>query len=176
MLTINPKSPACPCSSGRRTAGRQILNSLVKILSTFFGAGYLPFMPGTFASIIGIFLYYLIRGNSVTYLSLTLALMISGFLVSGRAEELFGKKDACCIVIDEIVGVLLCFMFIPYDIKLVIIAFILFRILDALKPFPAARLEEQYGSVGIMTDDIVAGLYTNLILQVALRLASFKIS
>lgn len=102
--------------------------------------------------------------------------MILGFLVAGRAEEIFNKKDARYIVIDEIVGMLLSLIFIPYDIKLVIIAFIIFRILDALKPYPAGSLENLKGSLGVMSDDIIAGLYTNIILQIVLRLASLKTS
>ena len=99
-----------------------------------------------------------------------------GFLLTGRAEKIFNKKDARCIVIDEVSGMLLSLIFIPYDVKLVIMAFVLFRILDTLKPFPSGRLERISGSMGIMSDDIVAGLYTNIILQVVLRLASFKTS
>lgn len=149
---------------------------IIKTLSTFFYIGYLPFIPGTFASIVGIFLFYLIKGNNFTYILFTLTLMILGFLVAGRAEEIFNKKDARYIVIDEIVGMLLSLIFIPYDIKLVIIAFIMFRILDALKPYPAGSLENLKGSLGVMSDDIIAGLYTNIILQIVLRLASLKTS
>lgn len=79
-------------------------------------------------------------------------------------------------MIDEVSGMLLSLIFLPYDIKLVIIAFILFRILDTLKPYPLGRLQNLAGSIGIMSDDIVAGLYTNIILQVVLRLVSFKAS
>jgi len=107
---------------------------------------------------------------------LTLTLIILGFLVSGRAEKIFNKKDARCIVIDEVSGMLLALIFIPYDIKLLILAFILFRILDTLKPYPAGRLENLPASIGIMGDDIVAGLYANVILQVVLRLISFRAS
>lgn len=71
---------------------------------------------------------------------------------------------------------LLGLVFIPYSLNLVIIAFVLFRILDTLKPFPAGRLERLPGSMGIMADDILAGIYTNIILQIVLRLTSFKIS
>lgn len=85
-------------------------------------------------------------------------------------------KDARYIVIDEVSGMLLSLLFIPYDIKLVIIAFILFRIFDSLKPFPVSRLEKLEGSLGIMSDDILAGLYTNLIVQVIFRAPSFNIS
>lgn len=110
------------------------------------------------------------------HIVLTLTLIIIGLLITGRAEEIFNKKDAGCIVIDEVSGMLLSLLFIPYDIRLVIIAFILFRILDTLKPYPSDRLQNLKGSWGVMSDDIVAGLYTNIILQVVLRLVSFKVS
>ncbi len=154
----------------------KIPNLIIKALSTFFYVGYLPFIPGTFGSIAGVFLFCFVRNNSFAHIILTLALIAVGFLVAGRAERLFNKKDPKCVVIDEVSGMLLSLIFIPFDVKLVIIAFILFRILDTLKPFPSGRLERLSGSMGIMADDIVAGLYTNIILQVVLRLVSFKAS
>jgi len=149
---------------------------VIKTLSTFFYVGYLPLIPGTFGSIAGVFLFYCVKDNSFMQILLTLTLIILGFLVSGRAEKIFNKKDARCIVIDEVSGMLLALIFIPYDIKLLILAFILFRILDTLKPYPAGRLENLPASIGIMGDDIVAGLYANVILQVVLRLISFRAS
>lgn len=153
-----------------------MLNFIIKILSTFFYVGYLPLIPGTFGSIAGVFLFYCVKDNNFIHILLTLTVIILGFLISGRAEKVFNKKDSRCIVIDEVSGTLLALIFIPYDIKLVILAFILFRILDTLKPYPAGRLENLPGSIGIMGDDIVAGLYTNIILQVVLRLISFRAS
>lgn len=154
----------------------RFLNLTIKTLSTFFYTGYLPFMPGTFASIVAVLLVCLVRNNNFMHLVLTLVFLTLGFLISGRAESLFKKKDASFIVIDEVAGVFLSFIFIPYDIRLIVIGFFLFRILDALKPYPAGSIQELRGSLGIMGDDIVAGLYTNIILQVVLRLASFNIS
>lgn len=149
---------------------------IIKTISTFFYVGYLPFIPGTFASIAAIFLFYFVKDNNFIYILLTLTLIALGFLLTGRAEKIFNKKDAGCIVIDEVSGMLLSLIFIPYDIKLVIMSFVLFRILDTLKPYPLDRLQNLTGSIGIMSDDIVAGLYTNIILQVVLRLVSFKVS
>lgn len=149
---------------------------IVKILSTFFYLGYLPVLPGTFASIVGIFLFYLIKDSIYIHTLLTLLFIITGLLVTTEAEKIFNKKDARCIVIDEISGMLLALIFIPYDIRLIIIGLILFRILDLLKPYPAGRLHTMKANIGIMGDDIVAGLYTNIILQLALRCASFKVS
>ena len=149
---------------------------MIKILSTFFYIGYLPLIPGTFASITGVFLFYFLKDNLLIYIFSILSLLLIGILVGERAEEVFQRKDCPFIVIDEVLGMLLSLIFIPYDIKLVIIAFVIFRILDTLKPYPASMLQNLKGGIGIMGDDIVAGLYTNIILQLALRLASFKIS
>ncbi|MBM3246336.1 MAG: phosphatidylglycerophosphatase A [Candidatus Omnitrophica bacterium] len=139
---------------------------IVKIISTFFYVGYLPLVPGTFASIAGIGLYYLVKDSSFVYSLTTLAALAAGFLTAGGAEEVFHQKDDRRIVIDEVAGMLLSLAFLPYDIKLVVFAFVLFRVLDALKPYPAWRLQNLKGSPGVMSDDIVAGLYTNFILQV----------
>jgi phosphatidylglycerophosphatase A len=153
-----------------------VLSNIVKIFSTFFYVGYLPLIPGTFGSIAGLVLIYLIKGNIFNYILLTLLIIIVGFLVCGRAEKLMQKNDPRYVVIDEVSGMFLSLLFIPYDLKLVIIAFVLFRILDTLKPFPAGRLERLKGSLGIMGDDLVAGLYTNIILQVVIRGIAFKAS
>jgi phosphatidylglycerophosphatase A len=149
---------------------------ITKILSTFFYIGYLPLIPGTFGSLAGIFLFYLVKINALNYTLFTLAVIVVGFLVCGKAEKAMHKNDPRYVVIDEVSGMLLSLIFIPYDIKLVISAFILFRILDTLKPYPAGRLERSKGSIGIMSDDLIAGLYTNLILQVVSRVTSFKTS
>jgi len=148
-------------------------NFLVKILSTFFYVGYLPLIPGTFASLVGVLIFYIARSNFPIYICLTLCVIFSGFFVSGKAEKIFNKKDPKYIVIDEVCGMLLSLMFLPLDIKFVIIAFVLFRLLDILKPYPANRFQELKGSIGIMGDDIVAGLYTSLIMSVALKMGFF---
>ena len=153
-----------------------IRKTIIKIISTFFYIGYLPFIPGTFGSIAGIFLYYLLKDSISIYTIFSCILIILGFLVSGPAERMLNKKDASCIVIDEVCGMLLSLIFLPYNIKIVVLAFILFRILDALKPFPLDRLQRLKGGPGIMADDLVAGLYTNIILQIVLKLVSFKAS
>ena len=148
-------------------------NFLVKTLSTFFYVGYLPLIPGTFASLVGVAIFYLTRGNFWPMILFTASIIILGYAVSGEAEKIFNKKDSKYIVIDEVAGMLLSLMFLPLDIKFVIIAFVLFRLLDILKPYPANRIQELKGSIGIMGDDIVAGLYTNLIMSVALKMGFF---
>ncbi|MFA5114484.1 MAG: phosphatidylglycerophosphatase A [Candidatus Omnitrophota bacterium] len=142
---------------------------LVKATATFFGLGYLPFMPGTFASLAGFLIFVLIGANSTVYVLVAGAVLVVGFLACGRAEEIFKRKDSSRIVIDEVGGMLVALLCMPYDLKIAVLAFVLFRILDITKPFPANGLQRFRGSLGVMADDIVSGLYANLILQLALR-------
>jgi len=153
-----------------------IRDSIIKLISTFLYIGYLPGIPGTFASLAGLFLFYLVRGTPFLYAFLTLLFIGSGLLATTRAEKIFGEKDANCIVIDEVAGLFLCFVYLPFDLKLLIAGFLIFRILDTLKPYPADRLQDLKGGLGIMSDDLVAGFYTNIILQIVARLLSFKAS
>ena len=102
------------------------------------------------------------------------ALTAVGLLACGLVEEMAQRKDPPIIVIDEVCGMLLGLLFLPYDIKLIILAFIIFRVLDTLKPWPIGKIEKLKGSLGIMGDDIVAGIYTNIILQVVVRFTTFK--
>jgi phosphatidylglycerophosphatase A len=152
----------------------KIRNFLIKITSTFFYLGYVPFIPGTAGSIGGVFLFYLLAGDLFKYGLFTFLILMLGFLVSGEAERIFQHKDSRCIVIDEVSGMLLSLIFIPPDIKWVIAGFIIFRILDSLKPYPASKFQRLKGSLGVMSDDIVAALYTGVILQVVLRFTAFK--
>ncbi|MDP2941154.1 MAG: phosphatidylglycerophosphatase A [Candidatus Omnitrophota bacterium] len=147
-------------------------DNAVKLLSSFFGVGYLPLVPGTFGSLAGVFLFYCAAGSRLIHLWLALLMAVLGFLVSGKAERVFNKKDPKFVVIDEVAGMLVSLLFLPfYDPWLVAIGFLLFRILDTLKPFPAGCLQEIKGSIGIMSDDLVAGLYTNIMLQLIARFA-----
>ena len=146
-------------------------NLLVKAISTFFFVGYLPLIPGTFGSIAGIAIFYLFNGSSwLNYFLFIFCIMILGLLTSGRMEKLLNRKDPGCIVIDEVMGMLIAFSFLPPDPKIIILAFFMFRILDTLKPFPAGRLQNMHGAMGVMGDDLVAGVYANIVLQVILRL------
>ncbi len=90
-------------------------------------------------------------------------------LFAGEAEKIYGGKDAGMIVIDEACGILLSLFLVPFSLYSVILGFFLFRAMDVLKPPPAGRAEKLSGAAGVMLDDIVAALYTNIILQVIFR-------
>jgi phosphatidylglycerophosphatase A len=141
------------------------------IISSSLYVGFIPFIPGTFGSLAGLVIYYAVRSSFVLYLGVILLVTVLGFLTSGTAEKALGKKDARYIVIDEVSGMLISLFMVPFDLKFVIIGFFLFRLLDTLKPYPAWSLQKLKGSAGVMSDDIVAAIYTNLILQAVVRLA-----
>jgi phosphatidylglycerophosphatase A len=142
----------------------------IKGMVTFLGVGYLPFIPGTFGSLVGLIIFFYVNKSIFLYGLFTVSLLSLGFLLSGRAERILGQKDHCAIIIDEIAGMLLSLLFIPFDLKLIFVGFFLFRLLDTLKPYPAGKIQNLAGSIGVMGDDIIAGLYTNLILQVVSRI------
>jgi len=145
---------------------------LVKAASTVFFIGYLPLVPGSFGSLAGVGLFYLLKGTTLaTYFLFIFGIIVLGLITSGRMEKLLNKKDPGCIIIDEVAGMLIALSFMPDDFKVIFLAFLIFRILDTLKPYPAARLQNRPGAVGVMGDDLIAGIYTNIVLQAILKLA-----
>jgi phosphatidylglycerophosphatase A len=149
---------------------------ITKFIASFFFVGYLPLIPGTFGSAAGLVIYYLLRHRLTDIFFVTVLVTIIGFWVSSEAEKVFGKKDDRRIVIDEVSGMLISLLFLPYDIRFIVCGFLLFRIMDTLKPYPACALQRLKGGAGVMLDDVVAGIYTNIVLQLVLRLAAFKTS
>lgn len=141
----------------------------VELVTSFFYLGHSPFMPGTIGSLGGLIVYFLVRSNDILYAFSILFLFTLGVMFAGEAEKVYKIKDPSIIVIDEACGMLLSLFYVPFNLYSVILGFFLFRIFDILKPFPARRLERLTGSLGIMFDDIVAALYTNIILQVIFR-------
>lgn len=144
-----------------------------KLIATFFYIGYLPLIPGTFGSLAGFLIYILLRETFYVLTLVHLSVIILGFLFAGSAAKAFKRRDPPQIVIDEINGILISFFALPIaqagagvDKPMLIAGFIIFRILDAIKPYPANLLQRRHGSLGIMGDDIIAGIYTNLILRI----------
>jgi len=142
---------------------------LIKFIATVGGLGYSRIAPGTTGSLAGAAIYLLINKNLISYIIGILLVLILGFAVCGRAEVIFGKKDAKPIAIDEVAGLLISLFLIPFSYANLIIGFLLFRTIDIIKPFPIKKIERLPGSLGVMTDDIVAGIYANLLLRLALK-------
>ncbi len=139
----------------------------ILIISTGIGIGYLPLAPGTFGSLLAIPIYILLRFNSSFIYGLFLIIFISfSIFISDHAQKYFIKEDDQRIVIDEIAGLLCTFLFLERTFFSILIGFILFRIFDILKPFPIRRLEKRFkGGLGIVLDDIIAGVYANIVIQ-----------
>ncbi len=144
------------------------MKTLVKLASTFFYAGFFPKMPGTAGSAAGLLLAVLVSGNLAEYLATLVMLVVLSILVIKPAEVLFGKEDSGHIVIDEVAGVMTALLLIPVRPVPLILAFMLFRAFDILKPFPIRRLEGIRSPFGVILDDIAAGIYANLIMRVVL--------
>ncbi len=148
---------------------------LIKFLATGFYTGYTPIAPGTAGSLIGVIIYLgMYRLSWPLYLLILIVLSLFGICISNKATIYFFKeKDSKRIVIDEIIGFLIAMFLIPFKLKFILVAFIVFRVIDILKPFPLRRLEKLPGGWGVMCDDLLAGVYANLIVQ-AIRLASLQ--
>ena len=141
------------------------MRSITKLIATFFYAGYLPIAGGTISAFLALGLYYFIKDNTIIYACVVLFMVFLGFLVSSRAEKIFGKKDAAEITIDDASGMLIALFLIPQQLIYIILAFVIYRVFDILKVPPIRKVENLKGSSGIMLDDIIAGLYTNLIIH-----------
>jgi len=148
------------------------MKSLIKLIATFFGLGYIPYISGTVASAAAIALYLLIAKNIYLYLGVTVILTILGFVTSGKAENIFKQKDSRFIVIDEVSGMLIALCSLNYSAKALIAAFVFFRIFDTTKVFPINRLQHLKGSAGVMCDDLLASVYTIVFVQIFLKFAS----
>jgi phosphatidylglycerophosphatase A len=133
------------------------------------GVGYLPLMPGTFGSLVGVAIFLaLIRISAAAIVVAILFFTFAGIWAGTRTEKLSQRKDPGKIVVDEVAGqliALLPLLFVAWSIKTVIVSFILFRFFDIVKPYPANRLQDLEGGVGVMCDDLVAGAYAAIIVS-----------
>ncbi|MGO8733701.1 MAG: phosphatidylglycerophosphatase A [Terriglobia bacterium] len=143
-------------------------------IATGLGSGYFPVAPGTAGSALGLALVIAFRQTSLDALGLAVTLAVCAALLfvvgvwsAGKAEKVFGRVDPGQVVIDEVVGQIITFVATPRVSWIGLIAgFILFRAFDIVKPFPARRAERLPGGWGIMVDDVVAGLYSLMVLVV----------
>ena len=145
---------------------------LSKVAATFFGIGYFPLAPGTFASllVILVYKYYLCFMKWPIYLAVILFIFIFGALASSIHAETTKKEDPRSIVIDEVLGQLIVLFRIPSTWPLLIISFVLFRVLDILKPFLIKKSENFPRGWGIMMDDVVSGVCAGIIINLYLLL------
>ena len=138
---------------------------------TFFGSGYSPVAPGTagtLATIVFLAPIYLLFPQYIHYIiiALIIAFLYPAIVLSTKAEQYWQKEDPGYVVIDEVLGYFFAVLFLPINIYTLIASFFIFRILDILKPFPAYESQSLPGGWGIVIDDIIVGIYTNLIIRI----------
>jgi phosphatidylglycerophosphatase A len=134
--------------------------------------GNVSVAPGTFGSALGIPLCFLISKIELTVaLVFTIILIFFAIVIAHEAEKILGEKDPGCIVIDEIAGLMVALIGLPFNIISVLTGFLVFRVFDILKPYPIRHLEVKLsGGVAIVMDDVVAGIYSNIILRMGMLL------
>jgi len=151
-----------------------LLDTAARLLATAMGAGYSPIVPGTAGSAVGVVTFWaLSRLPPLVQVAATLALFVIGIAASSRTATLVGRKDPGIVVVDEVVGQWATFLFLPFGPWTAGLGFVLFRIMDVFKPWPARDLESLPGGLGIMADDLMAGAYANLLLRVGLLVVPF---
>ncbi len=194
---LNPTVLTTEASVPKPRQARSAKDYLALVLATC-GVGYLPLAPGTWGSLVGFGLYLLVRGALVKVLFevalqfrlnlfhlyyaviafemlIALGLTVVGVWAASRTEKLSGKKDPSKVVIDEVAGQFIALVAVPFMVEdawwSLILAFILFRFFDIVKPYPARRLESLESGLGIMADDVVAAIYAaiGVALVVAVR-------
>ena len=149
---------------------------LARIISTGLGLGYFPKAPGTVGSLAPAIVFWLIPEiSTVPFLLFCVFIFVIGVITSSITEKEFQKKtgdstlhDPGIIVIDEIAGMLVALIALPKTLVIVIAAFILFRVFDIFKPFPVKNAQKLPAGWGIMADDVVAGVLSNVVLQICL--------
>ena len=173
----------------RRTPGDYVALAIATC-----GVGYLPLAPGTWGSMVGIGLYLLLHAASAEVfrravahgwsvppleslrttfmLLLIMCITIAGIWAASRAERLMGRKDPGAVVIDEVAGQLITFLFVPFNAGLwaIVAGFLAFRVFDIWKPYPIRRLEALESGLGVMADDVLAGAYAATLMSLLISI------
>jgi phosphatidylglycerophosphatase A len=177
-----------------RAAGKRTLRDYLALSLATFGVGYLPLAPGTWGSAVGVCLYLLVNDLSARFIvyglehgwnaealasSRTSGLLLVVFVLSlvgvwaaTRTEELLGRKDPGVVVVDEVAGQLMTFLFVPAIAGwwVILSGFLAFRAFDIWKPYPIRSLEALPNGLGIMADDLLAGAYAGVLLSLLITI------
>jgi phosphatidylglycerophosphatase A len=183
---LNPPVVTGVALPARARGGERGPSDFLALALATCGVGYLPIAPGTWGSLVGVALFLLFRRVALEFiaqyagahglipaaleslyrlslLALIMCVTAGGVWAATRAESLLGRKDPGAVVIDEVAGQLIAFLFIPPSVEmkwwLVLAGFLLFRVFDIWKPYPVRRLEALNSGLGIMADDVLAGIY-----------------
>ncbi|URA09386.1 phosphatidylglycerophosphatase A family protein [Thermospira aquatica] len=154
------------------TREKNIKHDIIDFVVTGFYTGYFPFMPGTFGSLVGVFLFILLSPLGIWFYLIWVMILCLAIPITTYAEKhIYASKDPQVIVIDEILGMMATLFTFSFrgDIEsweFVIFGFLFFRLFDITKPTPIASLQKINGGFGVMIDDLFAAFYANLLLQI----------
>ncbi len=147
---------------------------LITFLATGFGAGLVPFAPGTAGTFVGVLICLIFLPFPwIIRLTAVLALLALSVYVAQQAENIYQKKDDQRIVIDEIIGFQITMLPVEINILNICAGFVLFRIFDIVKPFPIKNLQRLPGGWGIVADDVAAGIYAGAVLWLLIYFLKF---
>jgi phosphatidylglycerophosphatase A len=145
------------------------LASAAVFLATGFGSGYSPIAPGTAGTVVGLLLFWPLRAQSIVVQVACTILMFAAAVASADVTaRRTGLKDPSIVVVDEIVGMWISLLFLPWTPGVLVASFLLFRVMDVVKPPPARGFESLPGGWGIVMDDVMAGVYANLLAHAGL--------
>jgi phosphatidylglycerophosphatase A len=144
------------------------MSSAALAFATCLGVGYAPVAPGTFGSMVGLLIWALLPRTPQVQGAVILLLLAAGIWSASTAERHFRSTDPSAVVIDEVMGMLVTLFMLPVEWVGASAGFLIFRLFDVVKLYPANRLERLHGGVGVMADDLMSGVYANLALRVLL--------
>ncbi len=154
------------------------MKRIAVIIASVCYLGRCPLAPGTVGTLVGLLVYLAMAMAGLSwpaYILITAALFALGVWASTITERELGRKDPPQVIIDELVGYLVTMLGIHLSFKAVVIGFILNRILDIIKPYPAGRMQRLGGGIGVMGDDLTSSIYANILLRIWGQVSTFHI-
>lgn len=148
------------------------INFIEKLLGSGFYTGYIPFASGTFGSLAGLIIYYIPEFEKpIILIPAIIIFLLYGIYVGSKFEKEYGKDPSEC-TIDEVVGMWISLLLLPKNVYISVFAFLVWRAFDIIKPAPARQAEKLNGGLGIMMDDVIAGIYSAIFVNAILLVLS----
>jgi phosphatidylglycerophosphatase A len=143
-----------------------MIQQIKKVIGSGFFSGYFPFAPGTIGSLVALVIFLIPGfGNIYVILPAIIVCFFIGLPLGDYFEDLYGK-DPKQFTLDEFVGTWIALLITPKTLELILVTFVVWRVLDIIKPFPANRAESLNGGLGIMLDDVVSGMYSLIFIYI----------
>ena len=145
-----------------------------KLFASALFSGFSPVASGTAGSAVALIFYFIPGFESPAVIGTSIFIVFIFGIKAANTMELWYGHDPAEVTIDEVVGMWISLIFLPKKILITLTAFFIFRLLDIIKPYPARRFDAMHGGFGIMMDDVIAGIYANIIIQLALQISFLK--